>query len=496
MAIKRYFATGDNTITNAYKEGLSTKGTGSNMGASDILESFVLFGQVTSSANVGTAEQSRILIQFDMNEILGDISSGVVPSSSVDYVLKMYNAPHAGTTPLSYSLDVAMVRSDWNEGRGLDMDNYSDFGYSNWLRRNAAVAWNVTGGDYYGASDFSSSYHFSGGVEDLELNVNFAIDRWRSLDKPNYGFLIKHPDKIISGTLGSFYTKKFFGRTSEFVLKRPIIEARWNSCRQDQRGSFLISSSLASAANNINTLYLYNSVRGQLQDIPFLDKNLLTVGLYQDVNGSPSGNYLEIKNSDNETVSAVTGGVLIEDGVKRSGIYTASFVSTSSFATVRDVWFTSSDGGVTQTQYHTGTIEPVSLYGGSLLENVEYVSTITNLKDEYFAGEKPTLRVFARNKNWSPNIYTVANQQVVPEIIEDAYYRLYRVVDNYEILPYSTGSNQYTKMSYDVSGNYFDLDTSYLEDGYAYGIQLLYYINGKYEEQSEIFKFRISETTP
>jgi len=32
MTIKRYFATADNTITNAFKENLVTRGTGSNMG--------------------------------------------------------------------------------------------------------------------------------------------------------------------------------------------------------------------------------------------------------------------------------------------------------------------------------------------------------------------------------------------------------------------------------------------------------------------------------
>jgi hypothetical protein len=496
MAIKRYFANKDNTITNAYKADLTTRGTGSNMGASDILESFVLFGQATSSANVGTAEQSRILIGFDMSEILSDISTGVVPSSSVDYVLRLYNAPHGGTTPLSYSLDVAMVRSDWNEGRGLDMDNYSDYGYSNWIKPNASATWNVTGGAYYGATDYSSSYFFSGGVEDLELNVNFAINRWRSLDKANYGFLVKHTDAVISGTLGSFYTKKFFGRTSEFVMKRPTIEARWDSSREDQRGTFLVSSSLASAANNLNTLFLYNSVRGQLQDIPYLDKHLLTVSLHRDQDGAVSGSALQIKNSLNATVHAVTGGVLIENGIKYTGVYTASFASTSSLSSVHDVWFTSSDGGVTQTQYFTGNVTPISLYGDSTIYEDEYLTALTNLKDSYFAGEKPNLRLFARKKNWSPNIYTVASSDIVPEIIEDCYYRLFRVVDNFEILPYSTGSNQYTKLSYDLSGNYFNLDTSYLETGYAYGLQFLYYINGVYQEQPEIFKFRISEPAP
>ena len=45
MAIKKYIAEKDNTITNAFESNLSTRGTGSNMGASDILEVFSIYGQ-------------------------------------------------------------------------------------------------------------------------------------------------------------------------------------------------------------------------------------------------------------------------------------------------------------------------------------------------------------------------------------------------------------------------------------------------------------------
>ncbi len=58
MAIKRFFATKDNTITNAFKEGLTTRGTGSNMGAADILEVFSIYGQATSASS----ELSRVLV--------------------------------------------------------------------------------------------------------------------------------------------------------------------------------------------------------------------------------------------------------------------------------------------------------------------------------------------------------------------------------------------------------------------------------------------------
>ena len=43
MAIKRYTATADNTITNAYKLDMLTRATGSNMGAADILEVFSIY---------------------------------------------------------------------------------------------------------------------------------------------------------------------------------------------------------------------------------------------------------------------------------------------------------------------------------------------------------------------------------------------------------------------------------------------------------------------
>ena len=75
-------------------------------------------------------------------------------------------------------------------------------------------------------------------------------------------------------------------------------------------------------------------------------------------------------------------------------------------------------------------------------------------------------------------------------------------MDDYEIVPYGTGSTSpqatgsagsYTRLSYDVSGNYFDLDMSIFESGYSYAFKFVYYINGSYREQPETFKFRVEE---
>ena len=113
MAIKRYFATQDNTITNAFEANLRTRGTGSNMGASDILEAFVIHGQTSASIDATNAEQARILIQFPIDSIVSDITDGVIPSSSVEYRLKMFNAPHADSLPYEYPLKVAVVSGNF-----------------------------------------------------------------------------------------------------------------------------------------------------------------------------------------------------------------------------------------------------------------------------------------------------------------------------------------------------------------------------------------------
>ena len=107
MALKRYFSNADNTISNAYQANMTVRGTGSNMGASDILETFSILGQVSSSANGLESELSRILIQFPVSDVISDRAAGNIPASgSVSFYLKMYNAEHTRTTPKDFPKDV------------------------------------------------------------------------------------------------------------------------------------------------------------------------------------------------------------------------------------------------------------------------------------------------------------------------------------------------------------------------------------------------------
>jgi hypothetical protein len=636
--IRRYYATKDNSITNAYQENLTTRGTGSNMGASDVLEVFSIYGQESSTSS----ELMRTLVQFDTTQIAADRAAGKVPASgSVSWYLKMFNAPHSQTTPSEFDIIVSAISSSWEEGYGMDMDYYDDLTKdgigSNWINAkqftaasgildltaditltsvakgrtrntntfktvvNAAAAnptntilaaftgttaaivvtitpndgtnngstavnlttaelaelinngtvvgktvtitdassfralqtatggdttnlanggeghnvtatfdgatgqWLSEGGDYL--TDVSSSFtqSFTTGLEDMDLDVTTLVEQWLNSagnilgSKGNYGFGIQLPSATET-TDRSFFTKKFFGRDSEFFFQRPVVEARWDSARQDDRGSFYLSSSLATAEENLNTIYLYNSVRGKLRNIPDVGTGTIGVSLFSSSAGSPTGSTFTLV-ADEGNVYA-SNPLVVTGGHVSTGVYTASvaFTGSTDLTTASDVWFkienTVIDAAASSNQYYTGSIALRTLVANGHNPETAYVLSMPRLRKEYRKNQTHRLDLYAREKNWSPNIYTVAVQSSIPSlIIPSASFQLRRSIDDYVVVPYGTGSTTlaaHTALSYDVSGNYFDLDTTYLETGYLYEIQYSFYDeeNG-WEEQPYRFKFRV-----
>jgi len=519
MAIKRYIATSDNTITDAFEANLVTRGTGSNMGASDVLEAFYIYGQVSSSAGVDT-EKSRILVQFDTDSINNDRTRGLIPASgNVSWYLNMYNAPHAFTLPKNFTMSILAVSSSWQEGVGLDMENYSDLTYqstgSNWVRRGAAgdgyTTWTSEGGDFLeisqmvSASGFPSyTASFVDGTENVSVDVSDLVEKWLEGATTNYGFALLMSGGYESGPKSN-YTKKFFARSSEYFYLRPNLEARWDSSQKDDTGNFYQSSSLATGEDNLNKIYLYNYVKGQLKSIPdnsiHTDTNTINVSLYSNSAGNvydklslPVGGDVVADGDVN-----VTGGIAIGPAGAMAGVYTASFAMSHSLSDVYAVWHYED-----LIAYHTSSaIEVLSLQASSHNPDPDYVTNVDNLKPSYSRKEKARFRLFIRQKNWNPNIYTVAQAELPTETVEDAYYSVYRISDDYVVIPYGTGSSvspqssgtpaSYTRLSYDVSGNYFDFDMSLLQSGYEYGVRFAYYLNNSYKEQEEVFKFRVEE---
>ena len=627
MAIKRYIATADNTITNAYQMDLSTRGTGSNMGAADTLEAFYIFGQAVKGTGVHsqTSEKSRILVQFDVDQMNKDRTNGLIPASgNVAWQLNLYNAPHAFTLPKDYKMVIKVCSGSWQEGTGLDMDNYTDQTYegtgSNWIRKGAPgdgySTWLTEGGDF---AESSLSVVFTGsftdGTEDLSVDISDIVEDWMTggvaagatglvnagatsantddltftlidsqgttvvfrFDKdvttagevigtsglssveqirdkilesinnvdvlritasegvsttqfllkwiqngtgiPNYGLGVFLSSSYETGS-HSYYTKKFFSRTSEYFLKRPNLEARWDSTTKDESGNVYLSSSLADGDDNLNTLYYYNFIRGQLKDIPGYslngDSQSGTIKLYLFSASSDGSKPVGMRTEDAFLLPkgggvAADGNRVVVGGRHKTlgpGIYTASFaVNNDAVDSFYPVWALRAPSAGSDTQFHTASLVGIQDFfsKGSPNSNPDssYVTTIENLKATYSRKEEARFRLFVRSKNWNPNNYTISQTHFPSEVIEDAYFSLHRIVDDYEVIAYGTGSalspqqtgsvGSYTRLSYDISGNYFDLDMSLLQAGYEYGLKFAYYSNGSYKEQSEIFKFKVEE---
>jgi hypothetical protein len=329
------------------------------------------------------------------------------------------------------------------------MDNYTDLTYngtgSNWINAGAGTTWTTAGGDYLTTPSLVYTASFDTGIEDLEVDITNLVEQWITGTAgggiENYGIGVQLTSSQASGSR-SYYTKKFSARSSEYFFKRPVIEARWDDTRRDNRGNFFISSSALSADNNLNTLFIYNFYRGQLTNIADIGTGSIYVSLHTSASG---GDQLTATPNN-----PVTGGWA------ETGIYSASFALNTSASTV-------------------------------------FVTTITNLENEYYNNDITRLRLFTRLKDWSPTIYTVASTEIQNNFIEDAFYKVVREVDSYDVIGYGTGSLNHTRLSYDVTGSYFDLDMSLLEPGYSYAIKFVYYINGAYEEQRESFRFRVKE---
>ena len=568
--IKQYSASADTTITNAFKPDLINRGTGSNMGAADILEVFSIFGHASSSSD----ELARTLIKFPIDKISADRTAATIPASgSVDFFLKLHNVPHSQTLPKNFTLVVKPLRQTWEEGRGLDMDEYRDetleLEGANWVYAASGSKWmgdgdeecvggnffddelvdNDTGGDGLSGHRRLYTQYFTDGTEDLEIKITPTVEEWMAGTISNYGFIVKlsgtfeafhsgsnvtindggaptgiptdaSPNDMslnnLTGSEDSFYTKKFFARSSQYFYKTPKIEARWDDSKKDDSANFYVSSTLAPELDNVNTVYLYNYVRGQLQNIPAVGDSDVYVAFHT---GSSRENLDPVPCEVKDLVKGVTSDsfhTFVTGGYVETGIYSASVVVTSSLSS-NNYYFPVWQYGTEET--NAGK-EPndrgmTTLFTGSAIDaklfdtrqgnpNPTFVNAMTNLKDSYMSEEKARMRLFVREHDWCPNIYTIAQkEQRNLKIIEDSYYKVYRVTDDLVAIPYGTGSaatpqvlgntETYTRLSFDASGSYFDLDMSLLEPGYSYGIKFVHYVNGDWREQPEVFKFRVEK---
>ena len=238
--LKRYTASADNTIVNAFEPNLRTRATGANMGLADVLEVYSIYGRQYT----GSQELSRVLIKFPVTDISADRTAGTVPASgSVSFYLRLFNAPTSKTVPKDFRLVVNPLFNPWQEGVGLDLETYKDETKgnegSNWMSASSTASWNSVsgGGDWLSSSaDYRYEQLFRTGTENLEINITPLVERWiKGSDGggiANYGVGIKLTSSQEAfgtaaagdvqsvqnnkrGATKSYYTKRFFARGTQ-----------------------------------------------------------------------------------------------------------------------------------------------------------------------------------------------------------------------------------------------------------------------------------------
>ena len=381
--------------------------------------------------------------------------------------------------------------------------------------------WKRVGGDYLTSSTFHPEIYtqsFGTGLEDIELDVTSQVEEWAGGKTGSYGFGIMLSEEyeafssessgvdagsIIHNPNGakiSYYTKRFFARGSQYFFKRPVLEARWDSdIIRDDRGNFHYSSSLASSDDNMNRLFLYNYVRGRLQNIPDIGTGDIFVSLYTGsaTSSLPSSRseriLLEGTPTSNPGTNTAATGSHVSTGIYRCDICITKS-TTDTINKFYDVWH-SADDASTYKEYFTGSIIPKTLNASMGKREPVYVINITNLQNSYAQDQNARFNVYVREKNWNPTIYTKAISSVPTISIPSASYRVIRTKDGLEAISHQTGTVLATGLSYDVSGNYFDFDMRLLEPGFEYGFKIAFYDDElkSWQEQDKLFKFRVNK---
>lgn len=458
--IFRIYPTKDTFITNDFKPPVHTRLTGANVGASEELDVFKRAGISGAIGSLGSSSLARILLQFDLTELCALTASGDIPSSGLTFTLRMNHKTTGYARPASFDLTIRPISSSWDEGLGQDVQ-LADNGFANWDKRTSTSFWTSPGGDFI--SSPSAVAHFDTGTEDLETDVTQIVNGWLSGTFPNNGIGVAMTSSIESDSLYvDFYQKKFYSRQTGFQDRVPYLEVRVNDAIRDDRANIQWSRS--------GTLYLYNIVGGSFQDLP--------------------GNFVNVSIAD-------SSGVLTNLTASRgnfAGIYSASFaLPTASYSPGRpysgsiffDAWgsgsfaFSTGSFGV----FATGITQTVTQH--------PLTARIRNIRDEYVPEDSEVFDVIFRRRPHTLPLLQTASLGSVPYIVEQAYYAVENDSTGERVIPFGTGSQQHTRLSYGGSGNSFKLRMNDLHSSNAYRVIFLIIEQGRRQVIDGGFKFKI-----
>jgi len=451
MSVKRAFALQDTYI--------DERSLTANLGLSPILQVHNIFSTVKDRK-----EFARIFIKFNLSALTGSINAGDLPDpttdSTVSAYLYMFDAKHEDEIATSFNIDVHPLTQEWDEGRGLDIEDLAETGYANALSAQSTVAWTTTGGKFK-IDASSATQHFNHGEENLRVKITDLFVDWLGGNTGNFGVAIKMSDaqEIKTGTNSalSHNFKKFHGRETNTTMA-PYIQLEWDDSIKDDRAEI--------SFNSTGNLYFYNIVNGQLQD-------LNTTGPFPG-NITISGDSTSIK----------TGLVAAR---KSKGIYKCDIgtlpLTSNTYSTFKDNWFVSASPTANYAFTFT-TSNPAS--GFDNFKTSEYRISMQNIKREYEKGSKGRVRIHIKDDSTTFTALTAATTAVTNFIVTDGTIEIREsTTDEVEVSAYN--------ISRDVNGNFFEIDTDNLFIGVKYNPVLKLNVRGEtiYVSDPDTYEFKV-----
>ena len=197
---RSFFAVKDTTINSGSDLIDGTTFQDKNVGQDEVLELKKVFD------NREFKHPTRMLIQFDTDEIESYISSSVLPS---DYKLVLRLFETAGTSGLSndYTIAAYPLSESWDEGIGKEEDNPKTTIGCSWLNREndspnvSEVSWSDAGGTYISEDEVTQSFSLSS--PDIEMDITNMSKKWFGGVNQNHGILLRFSGSSETGDIVS-----------------------------------------------------------------------------------------------------------------------------------------------------------------------------------------------------------------------------------------------------------------------------------------------------
>jgi hypothetical protein len=455
----------DTFITNAI---VSVRDTAenSNMGLAGALSIFHFSG-TNNLQLIDINQNSRILMEFDLESLDSYVDVGMGSLLSATYYLQMFDAPVNEFLPGAFHLVAQRVSGSWLEGNGFDLQAYSQLGAVNWLSRSVDTPWVNPGGDLYPSPFVSQS--FSNGYENLYINITSLVTSSLLDGEDKLNICIKLNDEEEQGAYPIDY-KVFYSKDSPNELMYPRLIVGSSS-------DVLISNRAGITLGSTGSLFITYAPNGSLQNIP-------------DVNNSDD--VLAIQLSSSIGYLGYSSGSYVKTGFYEADIFIpytqtlSAHIAASGSILFYDTWTRPSDNA----EVYRGEFRVFSAVNSNL-EIKEYKSSMPKLKPEYMAVETPMVRLFIQDD--SLNKTPVPRpQSSISSYLPGLRYEVRRADNNALIIE----ASDFTQLSSHEDGSFFWFPMSNLAEGYLYEFNFYYQLNGQLIKLNKNgFQFKVNVNT-